>query len=215
VASPPRSSRLARFVGRHPAALAVTLTLAAVALAPLIGSARHAVAPAGGAAVAEEPMPLIATADCPDTAGRATPEAQLPDLTLPCLGHPGAVRLRGLVGQPAVVNLWASWCQPFRSEMPTLQRLHQAAGGAVRLLGVASSDTERAARATIQATGVRYPSLLDLDGAAKRDLGAFGLPLTLFVSADGRVVHRKLGEMTYAQMRSAVRDHLGVTVPAD
>jgi cytochrome c biogenesis protein CcmG/thiol:disulfide interchange protein DsbE len=99
--------------------------------------------------------------------------------------------------------------------MPALQQLHTAAGGRLRVLGVASSDSERAARATIQATGVRYPSVLDLDGAAKRDLGALGLPLTLFVSADGRVVHRKLGEMTYAQMLAAVREHLGVTVPAD
>lgn len=201
-------------VGRHPAVLALILTLAAVALVPLLGSDRHGGTPAGGAP-AEEPLPMIATANCPDTATRATPEAQLPNLTLPCLGHPGQVRLRGLVGQPTVVNLWASWCVPCRSEMPALQRLHRAAGGQLRVLGVASSDSERAARATIQNTGVRYPSVLDLDGAVKRDLGALGLPLTLFVTADGRVAHRKLGEMTYDQMRAAVRDHLGVAVPTD
>jgi cytochrome c biogenesis protein CcmG/thiol:disulfide interchange protein DsbE len=186
-----------------------------MALIPLVGSARQAVVPAGGAAVAEEPMPVIATADCPDTAARATPETQLPDLTLPCLGHAGQVRLSGLVGQPTVVNLWASWCQPCRSEMPALQRLHQAAGGAVRPLGVASSDSERAARATIQVTGVRYPSVLDLDGAVKRGLGAFGPPLTLFLDADGRIVHRKLGEMSYNEMRSALRDHLAVAIPPE
>jgi len=201
-------------LGRHPAVLAVTLALATLALARLIGSARRAGAPAGGAA-AEEPLPVIGTEDCPDTAAPAQPEAQLPDLTLPCLGHPGQVRLRGLVGQPTVVNLWASWCVPCRSEMPAFQRLHQTAGGRLRLLGVASRDSERAARATIQTTGVRYPSVLDLRGDVKRDLGALGLPLTLFVTADGRIVHRKLGEMTYAQMRAAVHDHLGVAVPAD
>ena len=134
-----------------------------------------------------------ATTPCPEPASTPGAGTNLPALALSCLGGPTTVELRQLPAKPVVLNLWASWCGPCRQEMPTLQKVHEAAGDQVLFLGIATRDQQDSARAFVADFGVTYASLYDRSGSALSKLGAPGLPLTLVLAADGTVVDRKVG----------------------
>jgi thiol-disulfide isomerase/thioredoxin len=99
-------------------------------------SAVLAAALAGCTAEAQPPAaPASPFADCAELTPTAGSTGKLPDLTLPCFtgGRPvGLADLRG----PAVINLWASWCGPCRTELPAMQRLADQAGDRLRVVGV-------------------------------------------------------------------------------
>lgn len=103
-------------------------------------------------------------------------------------------RLAALRGHPVVVNAWASWCPPCRSELPLFAAAARRFGGRVAFLGLDVSDADGRARAFLAAHPVGYPSYSDVDGAVARSLGApQGLPVTLFLDAKGRVFHVHVG----------------------
>jgi thiol-disulfide isomerase/thioredoxin len=137
----------------------------------------------------------------------------LPDLTLPCLGG-GDLALRRLTGTPVVLNLWASWCAPCRTELPALQRLHAAAGGRLRVVGVDTEDTRTGGESIVTDLFLTFPHLRDDSGELLRAIRRPGLPVTVLVSADGRVVRVYSGApLTDASLRTLVREQLGVRVP--
>jgi thiol-disulfide isomerase/thioredoxin len=158
--------------------------------------------------------------DCPVTTPREEPARDngLPDITLPCLGGGRDVHLDGLTGTPAVVNFWAQTCAPCRKESPILQRLHAAAGDRVRVLGIDWQDSQPdQALAFVEYLGLTYPQLADPDAATRGPLQIAGLPLSLFVDAEGTIVHAEYGAITSLQsLSSLVARHLGVRVgPSD
>ena len=154
---------------------------------------------------------------CPSSdASPALAAGGLPDLTLPCL-DPGAgaqqVRLAGLRGKPLVLSVWASWCEPCRTELPAVAEVAKAAGDQVRFLGVDVEDQPGDARSLAGELGVRFNSVRDPDGATKQELGWIGPPITLFVDAGGHVVGRTIGSVgDAANLRSLIRKNLGVSV---
>jgi cytochrome c biogenesis protein CcmG, thiol:disulfide interchange protein DsbE len=154
-------------------------------------------------------LPPVALDPCPDASELlprpATGDDLLPDLELPCLDRGPAVSLRRLGGRPTVVNLWASWCGPCRTEMPEFQEVYLDVKDRVRFLGVDVKDNARDARTTIQLTGVSYPSVVDRDSDVRDALGAVGMPTTYLVSAEGRVVRTLVGEVSGAELRAALR----------
>jgi thiol-disulfide isomerase/thioredoxin len=114
-----------------------------------------------------------------------------------------------------VVNLWASWCEPCRAELPLLADLAAAPGSPVRVLGIAVQDSPAAALSFVTDSDVHFASVRDDAAATKAPLRWTGLPMTLFVDADGQVAFVQRGQITSAdQLRTLVSDHLGVTVPA-
>lgn len=161
------------------------------------------------------PMPIIGTAACPGAdqllAAPAPDGRRLPDVELNCLGHPGSVPMRRLGRIPTVVNLWAGWCAPCAREMPAMQRVSQATAGRVLFLGVDTKDNERVARETIQATGVSYASVVDPDEVVRNAVNTIGLPTTLLIGTDGRIRKVFPGELTEADLRTALRDEFGIT----
>ncbi|WP_336031490.1 TlpA family protein disulfide reductase [Geodermatophilus sp. FMUSA9-8] len=120
----------------------------------------------------------------------------LPALRLPCLTGGGDVALADLGGRPALVNLWASWCGPCREELPLLQAAHDRYGDRVGFLGVNTEDTRPAAVSLLTDLGVTYAQVVDEDKALMTALAVPGLPVTLAVAADGRVVDRQVGEVS-------------------
>lgn len=138
----------------------------------------------------------------------------LPDVTLSCLGGGRKVDLAGLRGRPTVVNLWAQWCGPCRSEVPLFQRLHEQAGARVRVIGIDFDDPQAGeAIAFAGDLGMTYPQLADPDTLLKGSIGVPGLPVTLFVAADGTIAGRQIGPVdSYDQLTRLVSDDLGVTL---
>lgn len=97
-------------------------------------------------------------------------------------------QLRALRGYPVVVNLWASWCDPCRYELPFLQRQALERGGEVAFLGVNSGDNRGDARALSERYPMPYPSFEDPRQAIAGRYGAPGLPATAFYDARGKLV---------------------------
>jgi thiol-disulfide isomerase/thioredoxin len=108
-------------------------------------------------------------------------------------------QIRGLTdfkGKVVVLNVWATWCVPCRTEMPTLDRLQAALGGTdfeVVPLSIdrGGIDTVRKFYADIAVRSLAM--YVDTSGQALRELGAIGLPTTLVVDRSGREVGRIVG----------------------
>ncbi len=145
----------------------------------------------------------------------------LPELSLPCFTGDQPVALSELRG-PAVVNLWASWCGPCREELPVLQTFADDTADRVHVVGVITRDRRTAASAFAADAGVSFPGLYDreqhlfsaLPGLPELGLPAppaLGLPVTLFVNADGSIVHAHPEPVDAEQLAQLAAEHLGVT----
>ena len=133
-----------------------------------------------------------------------TSSDRLPQLTLPCLTERRPVDVSQLGGKPLVVNLWASWCGPCRSEMP---RLAKAAKGTsdVGFLGINTRDDPQAAADFLTSAGATYPQLVDGGGEVLAYTRVPGLPVTLALDAQGRVVGRVIGEISQQELAQLVK----------
>jgi cytochrome c biogenesis protein CcmG/thiol:disulfide interchange protein DsbE len=113
---------------------------------------------------------------------------QAPTMELPRLGAPGRGSLADYRGKVVVLNIWASWCDPCRQELPLLQRTQEkiaAEGGVV--LGVDTQDATSDALAFLRAHKATFPSLRDRDRSYGHELGVTGYPETLVIDRRGRV----------------------------
>ena len=96
-------------------------------------------------------------------------------------------------GDPLVLNVWASWCIPCRSEAPLLSAAHEAFGDEVTFIGIDIEDTQNAARAFIAEYGLEFDNYFDRSGAVRSALGGVGVPITYFFTASGELIHRHNG----------------------
>ena len=138
-----------------------------------------------------------------------------PDFVLPVLhavagetaAGPAAIRLSALRGGPVLVNFWASWCVPCRTEVPLLNRLAREYGPqGLRVLGVNIQDLEPEARRFIRQYRVAYPNVRDRDGRVPRAYGVTGVPETFFVDARGHITRKVPGALVdYAAWEAAAR----------
>ncbi len=109
-----------------------------------------------------------------------------------------------LRGQVVVLNSWASWCYPCRSEVPALVAVSRAtADRGVTFVGIDEQDSDSAGRTFMASNHVPYPSLVDSDGAllgSLRLVPASAIPSTLIVDRTGRVAARVIGPTTAAEL---------------
>jgi cytochrome c biogenesis protein CcmG/thiol:disulfide interchange protein DsbE len=98
-------------------------------------------------------------------------------------------------GYPVVINLWASWCGPCRSELPHLQEAAAEHLDEVAFMGVDVSDTDDAAETYLRDHPMPYPSFADpgYDLAREIEPSVIGQPHTVFLDGEGDVVHVKYG----------------------
>ena len=103
-------------------------------------------------------------------------------------------RLRELRGHPVVVNKWASWCPPCRSEFPFFQRQALRRGRRIAFLGVDSNDSASDARAFLRKLPLSYPSYSDPKLGIAAELHAVqAFPATSFYDREGKLSYVHLG----------------------
>lgn len=122
----------------------------------------------------------------------------------------GSFDLADFRGRVAVVNVWASWCVACREEHPELVAAsRELEPYGVQFVGIDTQDTIKGARAFEAEMGeFGYPSVLDADGRKIVDWGAFGVPETFLVDADGRVRAKYVGAVNRAWLMANALDLL-------
>ena len=105
------------------------------------------------------------------------------------------------VGQPYVVNLWASWCPPCRREMPVLHHAQQTNNNITFLFVNQSEDPDQATQFLTQQSLHLNNVFYDPYGNVATQSGSYGLPTTLFFNADGKLVASHMGELSEASLQ--------------
>ena len=120
-----------------------------------------------------------------------------PAFTLRRLGGPGRVSLASYRGKPVVLNFWASWCEPCKSEAAVLERdwaSYRDRG--VVFLGVDYHDLTSDARRFVSAHALTFPMLQDGSGSVTGRYGISQVPETYVLDRQGRVVAHLRGPIT-------------------
>jgi thiol-disulfide isomerase/thioredoxin len=128
--------------------------------------------------------------------GGATPALALGDLE-------GRLhRLEDYRGKVVLVNFWATWCEPCREEMPSMNRLRAAlAGRPFEVLAVNLAESEPRIRRFVEQVPLEFAVLMDRDSAAAKAWQARVLPMSFLVGPDGRIRYSVVGEIDWTQER--------------
>ncbi len=137
--------------------------------------------------------------------------ASTADVRLAALDGTADRRLGELIGTtPLVVNFFASWCAPCLDEMPSFEAVHQELGDQVTFVGMAFRDSATDALATVERTGITYPTFADAGDAALTYFGGIEMPTTVFIDAAGNVVDVHPGALSEDELRAALAERFGV-----
>ena len=138
----------------------------------------------------EVPSPLI---------GKPVPVFALPKLD----DASQTVSRDDLLGQPWVLNVWASWCAPCRDEHPLV--LDMAKRMQVAVIGLNYKDTRPAASNWLKQLGNPYRStLFDADGRVGIDFGVYGVPETFVIDRHGIIRMKHTGPLTLQVVREQI-----------
>ena len=127
-----------------------------------------------------------------------------PDFTLTTFDGQ-TLRLSDLRGQAVVINFWASWCIPCRTEAPMLEAVwREYRDRGVVFVGIAYLDDDTAARQFIDEFDLTYPNGPDLGTRIAPQYRVKGIPETFFVDPDGQLRGVYVGPISEAELRQRI-----------
>jgi thiol-disulfide isomerase/thioredoxin len=106
------------------------------------------------------------------------------------------IHLSDYAGKPIVLNFWASWCGPCQMEMPDFHEKYLSLGDEVQFLMInmtTGRETIESASNFIAQNGYLFPVFYDLESDAAMTYGAYSLPTTFFIDADGYAIAQATG----------------------
>ena len=111
-----------------------------------------------------------------------------------------SVSFSDFAGRPALLNFWASWCPPCRSELPLFQDAYDAHGNEIAFLMINLTDgrqeTRESADAFLSESGYTFPVYYDTAGECTAAYQLYSIPLTVAVNAEGQIVQSRVGSLT-------------------
>lgn len=127
----------------------------------------------------------------PSTVG----EVRAPTFTAFTLDSPPVTRtLEDYRGQPILLNVWATWCDPCREEMPSFERLYRdyrARGLRIVAVSIDNPGTTQLVRDFVKEYGLSFDILQDPGSAIMSAFGVLGLPETFVISRSGIIIARR------------------------
>ena len=149
------------------------------------------------AAFAAAAGPALAQAELKRWSGGPTPGLAATDLA----GR--SVDLKALRGRVVVVNFWATWCDPCKEEMPSLQRLRERMSGRpLEVLTVNYGEFREKIAPYVERQGITLPVLLDTQKDTAKGWKVGGLPMTFVIDAKGRVRYSVYGERDWSDEKT-------------
>ncbi len=129
-----------------------------------------------------------------------------PDKELSRLGGSGTGEIADYRGKWVLVNFWASWCAPCRTEAPALEGFQRAyAANGFTVLGINLDDNTDDATGFVERYGLTYPQLRDGNGSDRRDAyGMTGFPESFLVDPDGKLALIRRGPVDERYLEQAV-----------
>ena len=111
-------------------------------------------------------------------------------------------RLEDYRGKVVLVNFWATWCEPCREEMPSMNRLRASlAGRPFEVLAVNLAESESRIRRFVEQLPLEFTVLMDRDSSVAKAWQTRVLPMSFLVGPDGRIRYSVVGEIDWTQER--------------
>lgn len=132
-----------------------------------------------------------------------------PDFVLEDLSG-NLVKLSDLKGRLVVLNFWATWCTPCRTEMPEFQEIYQRNEQDLVVLGINLEESPGDIQDFVSPLNITYPILLDKDGLVSRLYKVIQLPNTYFIDRQGILRIRHIGFLSSDQFQEYL-DRVGVS----
>ena len=107
--------------------------------------------------------------------------------------------------RPIFLNFWATWCPPFRDEMPDMQKLQQTLGDSILIVGIDDEPADTV-REFVQDLGYTWTFVLDPDNEAALAYNVSAIPTSMFIDAKGITVRRFVGQQDYETFLEAARE---------
>ena len=141
------------------------------------------------------------------TEGSEAPDTAAPDVLLTDRDG-NEVHLSDFAGKPIILNFWASWCGPCKSEMPDLEEAYLKYGDEIHFLMVnctdGSRETVQIASDFIADAGYTFPVYFDTTYEAAYTYGASSIPLTYFIDAEGNLTAYYMGAMSASILQQGI-----------
>jgi peroxiredoxin len=126
--------------------------------------------------------------------------APAPDFTL-TTSNGKQIALSSLKGQPVLINFWATWCGPCKTEMPAIQAAYQKhQADKLQVLAVDAGEEQKDVSAFGSSLNLTFDLLMDPGNSVNDLYQVRAYPSTFFVGTDGKVAALQIGSMTDAQL---------------
>jgi thiol-disulfide isomerase/thioredoxin len=130
---------------------------------------------------------------------------------LDCLDGSAGVPV-DLIKGPAIINVWGSWCEPCRDEIPFFRDFYAQMDSSIQLIGIDVEEQSPAdGQEFVRDYGITWPNLYDKDGSTRKYFG-MGVPVTWFIGSNGETVFKHIGPIkSVAELKELSNKHLGVS----
>lgn len=137
------------------------------------------------------------------TEGNAAPDFELTTLD----GE--KMSLSDLKGKKVLVNFWATWCPPCRSEMPDMQQIYDEYDDDVVIAAVNLTSSESSVdtvESFVNELSLTFPILLDEKGKVNNEYEVLSYPTSYFIDEEGIIKTKFVGALSYDQMKKLIDD---------